>query len=182
MHDVRVLKLTDICSFLTCYRHRSDASKKRFDPFPFRMYLLLPLVLYLVFSNSAGRALARIRPELRFLTLIAVGSDHNSVLGFSYLRWETQTSAHLGIMVRGKHQGEGIGSDLLEELLKTAEELGVHTIKLTVLVDNEQAIALYHKFGFSVIDTKSFSNDEKRLLMRRQISSSGGEELSEREI
>jgi len=85
-------------------------------------------------------------------------------------------------MVRGKHQGEGIGSDLLEELLKTAEELGVHTIKLTVLVDNEQAIALYHKFGFSVIDTKSFSNDEKRLLMRRQISSSGGEELSEREI
>lgn len=59
--------------------------------------------------------------------------------------------ARLGMMVHDAHQGQGIGSRLMEALLELGDSwLGVRRYELEVYEDNEKAIALYRKFGFEV--------------------------------
>jgi RimJ/RimL family protein N-acetyltransferase len=41
-----------------------------------------------------------------------------------------------------------VGSRLLEELERLARAEGVHRLELTVLEDNERAVALYRRLGF----------------------------------
>lgn len=47
--------------------------------------------------------------------------------------------------------GRGIGSRLMEEFRKQSEDLGYKTIRLSVHLDNEPAIALYTKCGWKEI-------------------------------
>lgn len=63
------------------------------------------------------------------------------------------TTAHggvLGIAVVPELRGHGIGSALLESVLKKARAAGLTRIELTVRDDNKRAIALYEKLGFAV--------------------------------
>ena len=59
--------------------------------------------------------------------------------------------AELSIAVKKKFWGRGIGSRLMELLLDFARESGVEILYLEVRSDNERAINLYKKFGFSSI-------------------------------
>ncbi|MDE6276377.1 MAG: ribosomal protein S18-alanine N-acetyltransferase [Clostridia bacterium] len=47
-------------------------------------------------------------------------------------------------------KGKGIGSLLLEDMIKLAKELNISALTLEVNVNNEAAIALYIKYGFVV--------------------------------
>jgi len=63
-------------------------------------------------------------------------------------------AASLGMGVHDEHQGRGIGSALLRELLDAADNwLGLKRIELTVFVDNAPAVALYERHGFEVEGT-----------------------------
>jgi ribosomal protein S18 acetylase RimI-like enzyme len=57
-------------------------------------------------------------------------------------------SAELGIVIDEANRGKGLGSKLMESLLKMARQEKVREIFLTVLFDNFRAIRLYEKFGF----------------------------------
>lgn len=61
--------------------------------------------------------------------------------------------AELGISVRKKYWNCGIGSKLLEELIKYAKENGIEILNLEVRSDNINAIHLYKKYGFQHIGT-----------------------------
>ncbi len=59
--------------------------------------------------------------------------------------------AEISITVLKKHWGEGIGSRLMQMMIDFARETGVEILYLEVRSDNERAISLYEKFGFSRI-------------------------------
>ena len=60
-------------------------------------------------------------------------------------------AGEFGITVRKAHWGKGVGSILIKGMLDWARSTGfMRKINLLVHVDNEQAIALYKKFGFEM--------------------------------
>jgi len=74
--------------------------------------------------------------------------------------------AELGISVRKDYWGMGIGSRLMYECLREAKERAFKKIQLEVMVENNRAISLYKKFGFteeglkkrSVFDGNTYSD------------------------
>ncbi|WP_411358192.1 GNAT family N-acetyltransferase [Pseudidiomarina salilacus] len=62
-----------------------------------------------------------------------------------------EQTAHLWLMsllVSSDQRGKGLGAQLMEYWLSTAERLGYHSIWLTVAPQNSAAIKLYERFGF----------------------------------
>ena len=62
--------------------------------------------------------------------------------------------AELGISVRKDYWRQGIGSALMERLIAFAVRSGYEQIELTVESKNRRALALYHKYGFTVYGTR----------------------------
>ena len=61
--------------------------------------------------------------------------------------------AQLGLSVRQKYWGIGLGRTLSEELILDARELGLTRVELRVRHDNARAIALYEEIGFQLEGT-----------------------------
>lgn len=57
--------------------------------------------------------------------------------------------AGLGMGVLNDYRGQGIGTELLRACLDKARTKGIKRIDLEVRADNDAAISLYEKFGFS---------------------------------
>ena len=56
--------------------------------------------------------------------------------------------AWLGIHIRRKHWGKGVGSGLMSEAIRLAQQSGCRRLMLGTTEGNERAINLYRKFGF----------------------------------
>lgn len=61
----------------------------------------------------------------------------------------------LRVMVSARWRGMGVAADLLRAGILFATSHGCTRMLLEVRDDNERAIALYERFGFHVIDTRS---------------------------
>ena len=60
-------------------------------------------------------------------------------------------NAHMGISVRRRLWGQGVGSVLMQEIIDFCRETGtIRNLCLEVYADNERAVRLYQKFGFAV--------------------------------
>ncbi len=59
------------------------------------------------------------------------------------------------VCVKSSHQGCGVFSKMLDELLKRSATLGIKRLKLEVNDDNENAIWVYEKWGFRIIGNAS---------------------------
>jgi len=62
---------------------------------------------------------------------------------------KTKHRGRLGISVRKKYWGIGIGSLLLREILSFAKKDGIEQVELGVYSDNLRAQKLYERFGFT---------------------------------
>lgn len=58
--------------------------------------------------------------------------------------------AGLGIEVRRRCWGQGVGTGLMNEAIRIAKELGCRKLFLGVFEGNERALRLYQKFGFEI--------------------------------
>jgi ribosomal protein S18 acetylase RimI-like enzyme len=68
-------------------------------------------------------------------------------VGYGHLDF-FENEVWLGIAVLPAYQGKGIGYIIMDYLIKTAHELKLNSIALTVDNQNESAVALYLKKGF----------------------------------
>ncbi|NLW45180.1 MAG: N-acetyltransferase [Syntrophomonadaceae bacterium] len=59
-------------------------------------------------------------------------------------------SAELSIYIDPEHWSQGIGSELMREILRRAKKLEYHTIIAGITADNEASIRLHRKFGFEL--------------------------------
>jgi putative acetyltransferase len=69
--------------------------------------------------------------------------------GFNCYSGRRSHAAELGIGVHDNHQGKGIGTALLKEVIDSADNwFGIKRLELNVYTDNAPAIRLYERFGF----------------------------------
>lgn len=98
------------------------------------------------FRYFKSRDISIIRNHLHTL-LLQSGSQF---IGYGHLDQE-QNRVWLGLVVKKEHQGKGIGTAIMNELIKQAKLLKIRDLSLTVDKDNIHAIKLYEKFGFKFV-------------------------------
>lgn len=74
-----------------------------------------------------------------------------SLTGFAKPRMAHR--GEISISVRKYMWGKRVGTRLMEELIRRAEQFSLEILSLEVRSDNERAIGLYRKFGFETIGT-----------------------------
>lgn len=85
------------------------------------------------------------------IMLLAMNEDN--IVGIATIhssgKIKSRHEGELGIVVENAHQGQGIGSELIRQLIEWAKSNGVTTrLCLDTRADNVTASALYLKFGF----------------------------------
>lgn len=87
--------------------------------------------------------------------IMLMAMDQDEIAGIATINSSHKIKARhegeLGIVVAEKYQGQGIGTELITQLIAWARGNGVTTrIRLDTRADNPKAVALYMKFGFIV--------------------------------
>ena len=93
--------------------------------------------------------------------------DHGQILGYAII-WKIFEEFHIAnIAIHPLHQGKGLGSFFLNEILKMAG--GCKYALLEVRESNQRAIRLYQKFGFKTImkRVRYYKNGETALVMQK---------------
>jgi len=109
---------------------------------------------YLAFTEAPPMPQVRrfVLGNLRSAAAQFVAVDEGRVVGWCDITPKTREalrhSGVLGMGVAATHRGIGIGASLLAATLEAAFASGLTRVELTVLADNEAAIALYRRFGF----------------------------------
>ena len=85
-------------------------------------------------------------------TLILVAEVEGKVVGVGEVKIgefkKNSHTAELGLAVIKEFRRLGVGKALMNEMLSSAERMGVEKVWLSVFSTNDAAIALYRKFGF----------------------------------
>lgn len=83
-----------------------------------------------------------------------VADDGAALLGFLRLIGNRprrlQHTALVVMGIRRSHWGQGLGTKLMTTAISWAQQQGMSRLELTVVVDDQRAIGLYHKMGFRV--------------------------------
>jgi len=87
---------------------------------------------------------------------LLVATDETGVIGWGrLLPWKQRgfDVVECLVYVDPVHHGQGIGSALLDELIREARDLGYRTIVASVATDNRSGLALFTKQGFEMVGT-----------------------------
>ncbi len=98
-----------------------------------------------------------------------VAIEENKAVGYMGM-WILADEGHITNVAVGKAcRGKGIGSKLVSDFIRTAEEKDLAFLTLEVRVSNENAIALYEKHGFLEVGRrkKYYENTEDAILMTK---------------
>lgn len=93
--------------------------------------------------------------ESKKASIMLLAMDGEDITGIATINSSAKIKARhdgeLGIVVAKKYQGQGIGTELIRQLIEWAKGNGVTTrISLDTRADNVKAVELYMKFGFVV--------------------------------
>lgn len=84
-------------------------------------------------------------------TLYLVAEENGEILGYLGL-WQYFEEADItNVAVKSTARRKGVGTALLEEIIKQAEVRGITVLTLEVRKSNEAAIRLYEKQGFQSV-------------------------------
>ncbi len=83
----------------------------------------------------------------------------NTVLGWAAISPTSSRSVYAGVVevslyIDEKYQGQGIGTVLLENLIKQSEENGFWTLQSVIIKENAASIRLHKKCGFREVGTR----------------------------
>lgn len=84
-------------------------------------------------------------------SIMLLAKEDGEIIGDGHIEAFSRRLSHragLGITVRKKAWGRGVGTALMERLIAHAREQELEIIELQVRSDNLRAIRLYEKFGF----------------------------------
>ncbi|WP_188191408.1 ribosomal protein S18-alanine N-acetyltransferase [Nonomuraea sp. SYSU D8015] len=95
----------------------------------------------------------------------------DEIVGYAGLAAAADQADVQTIAVLQKHQGTGIGSAMLTELLAEAGRRGAREVFLEVRADNPRAQAVYRHFGFEEIGTRRryYDDGTDAIMMRRKL-------------
>ena len=158
---IRTLRVTDIPALHKMYNSFSSITKRFFHPGFLGVeninlnWFFVQMALTLSTTSILKKLLLGICPYAVFLPLVAV-NEQNNVVAFAFLKVKRRLlcngfSAMLGIGVRDKYQGKGLGSMLIEAIIDVARREGIQKISSSVLTDNVVAVRLYEKYGFKKV-------------------------------
>lgn len=93
--------------------------------------------------------------ESKKASIMLLAMDGEDITGIATInssaKIKERHDGELGIVVAKKYQGQGIGTELIRQLIEWAKGNGVTTrISLDTRADNVKAVELYMKFGFVV--------------------------------
>ena len=87
----------------------------------------------------------------RTRSVMLLAREKGEIVGDGHIEAFSRRMSHragLGITVRKRAWGQGVGTALMERLIAHAREQKIEIIELQVRSDNARAIRLYEKFGF----------------------------------
>jgi putative acetyltransferase len=105
------------------------------------------------------------------LAIVALLNTKNNkrIIGTTSLRFNSQKAlkhkAELGLTIHDDYQNMGIGSALLKHIINVAKTKKLKKIHLNVSAENDRAIHLYKKVGFTIegpLNKESFVNGRYR--------------------
>ena len=100
---------------------------------------------------------------------IYVYKKDGQIVGFIHFSSSYETAELLNIIVKTEHQSQGIASTLMDYMLTELPKEVTH-ILLEVNENNKNAIKLYNKFNFTIINRrKNYYKDGDALIMERKI-------------
>ena len=141
---IRELRPTDIISYL----HLSIEENINIR------WILGRIMLYLSTIRLMRKLLLKLKPYFSpvFLTLIII-NQRIEMVGSASLKIKKRLSngkflAELRIDLKKEYRGLGLGSKLMEELIRFGLKENVGRFMLSVLAHNERARKLYEKYGF----------------------------------
>ena len=92
--------------------------------------------------------------------------DNKEILGFIHLTVINKEIDIINIIVKDTHRNKQIGTKLLKYVLNIYNN---HIFYLEVKEDNINAIKLYEKFNFKIINKrKKYYNDKDALIMKKE--------------
>ncbi|HSK69067.1 MAG TPA: GNAT family N-acetyltransferase [Candidatus Limnocylindria bacterium] len=113
-------------------------------------------------ERSPGDPMPTLEDERRFLSLFAQSPDRvmmgvfldggliaSASVAPAAMRRKTRHRAEIGLSVRREYWGQGLGALLMEEGIRAARAMGYLRLELAVFADNERAVRLYERFGFT---------------------------------
>ena len=83
-----------------------------------------------------------------------VGEIRGEIVAYGILSIGAGEAHVMNLCVAPEWQGQGLGREMLEHLLETAQREGVSTVFLEVRPSNTRALALYRKLGFVEIGVR----------------------------
>ena len=94
------------------------------------------------------------RQDLRQFSLVAL--EEGQIVGLAYIRYMPDIKPFLrdkvseGIVVSDRFQGKGVGSQLMEALIRKARSMGIRKIWASTYLDNIRSRKFHEKHGFVV--------------------------------
>ena len=118
--------------------------------------------------------LGNFNDALRSKYLCMVYESDGSIMGYAVLMLAIDEAELLDIAVDSKHQRQGLGRQLLEEMMALARRRDMVRMVLEVRASNGAAIGLYRKAGFTDIGLRrsyypAQNGREDAILMGREL-------------
>ena len=102
----------------------------------------------LAFSSLWQNSLRGLTKAYKQPGICTVATNHNRIIGYQ-ISTAVTIQGHLArLAVHPEHQGQGVASALVLDLLKQLARLGVWCVTVNTQSDNNPSLALYDKFGF----------------------------------
>lgn len=85
---------------------------------------------------------------------VLVAEEGDRLVGYASLMFVGDVGDVQRVAVDSSHRRQGIAADLLSRLLEEAARKGCRSVLLEVAADNEAALSLYRRFGFTEISRR----------------------------